>query len=211
MSTTQYYLYMGGQQHFLRAAAEIRAELLEPSMETEGWEYTKEFLATRRELKLNTQPTACATTTALGVVGVFLLGYLSEKVSDEFYERIGKRPVGRLVGALLEKFGIPERKHLEYRDIVCFNDSDVIVVIRLLVTENVPMDVDKSLSITHSIALRFLVENGKKAPVHCYKIVNGKIPNEPEFYLSLDHIDNEESAQVRKARGFNLQGPVGNS
>lgn len=204
MTPTKYQLFLGGQQHFLKDALEIRAKILEPELEVDGWEYKPDFLKGRGELSISTRPTASATATAFGIVVVFLCGYLAEKLSDEFYERIAKRPIGNLVSALLGKFGIPEGKYLEYRDIVCFEDSDAIVVIRVIFTEGVDCDVDQALNVTHKIAHRQLVEGGKKAPIHCYKVVNGRVQDIPELFTSLEHIKNEEAAELMRARGFKL-------
>lgn len=204
MSPTKYQLFLGGQEHFFKDALKVRAEILEPELKVEGWEYKPNFLTGREELSINTMPTASATVTAFGVVGVFLCGYFAEKLSDEFYERIAKRPIGNLVSALLGKLGIPEGKYLEYRDIVCFEDSDAIVVIRVIFTEGIAGDVDHALNVAHRMAHRQLVEGGKKAPIHCYKVVNGRVQDSPELFTSLEHIKNEEAAELMRSRGFKL-------
>lgn len=191
-----------GSAHFMRVAIEA-IEPLEASLHESDWEEASpEYFTTNPVLHKKSGPTAMSGIEIVGGIVFFTATYFVTKVFDEFYVRLMKRPVGACVDAVLEKLNIQDTKLLEFRDVVYFNDLDVAVVIRILTRTQGEQNIDTQLLEAHRIAHQYLSINGRKAPIHCHRILDGKVDPEPVFFLSMEQLQNEDRARLKASRTY---------
>ncbi|KAF2390794.1 hypothetical protein [Pseudomonas frederiksbergensis] len=199
---TTYTFALEGHSRFISEASTIREDLLEPLLENDEWEYSSRSFENIPSLKLDFRPKALGGLEVAGAVMLFLGTCFAKKVFDEFYDRLLKRPVGEMVDMIIKKVKLPDHAYLEYRDIVYFEDIDTSVVIRLLLKTTEGIDVDSLLLEGHKAAHEYLEAHGKKAEIHCHKIVDGKLDVNPGFFSSLDHIKASDREQLKTQRKF---------
>jgi hypothetical protein len=207
MNDIKYTFFVGGQNPFLRVGIDTIAEEIEPLFEATDWEYSKELMKNNQSLYIDTRPTADAGTVSGVVIGVclFVGAWVGEKLLDEFYEAKLRPRLVQLLSKILRKSNFPPGKGLEYQQLVTFEDLGLTVIIRLLLKQE--NEIEESLNLllhTHKLAADWIEKNGKKAPIHCYIVENGKSNIEPLFYSSLEEIKKEEREKVlRKVIGGN--------
>lgn len=197
----KYILGLEGQQHFLRAAIDA-LEPLEQALKEGDWEESPESFKNNPTLYTYQRPTAISGIEIVGGLALFTATYFGTKVFDEFYDRLLKRPVGKCIDTLLEKLNIQDDKLLEFRDVVYFEDLDVAIVVRILTKTQGAGMIDAQLLEAHRLAHEYLFKNGKKAPIHCHRIVEGKVDPEPQFYISIESMRNEEKARMKALRNY---------
>lgn len=197
----KYMFGLEGQLHFLRAAIDV-IEPIDRTLKEDGWEESPESFKSNPTLYKRQAPTAFSGIEIVGGLVLFTATCFGKKVFDEFYDRLLKRPVGECIDALLEKTSIQENKLLEFRDVVYFEDLDVAVVVRILTRTQGAAIMDEQLLEAHRLAHEYLVKNGKKAPIHCHRVVEGKVDPEPQFFISIESMRNEEKARMRAMRSY---------
>lgn len=133
---------------------------------------------------------------------MFTATCFGKKVFDEFYDRLWKRPVGKCIDTLLEKLNIQNHKLLKFRDVVYFEDLDVAIVVCILTRNQGAETIDAQLLEAHRLAHEYLSKNGKKAPIHCHRVVEGKVDPEPQFYISIESMLNEEKSRMKALRSY---------
>jgi hypothetical protein len=184
-----------GQLDFMGAAIDT-LEPLEQSLGENDWEESSEYFRNNPVLYRRTSPTALAGLEVIVAVSIFTATCFATKIADEFYERLLKRPVGACIEALLEKIALPAGRLLEFRDIVYFEDFDVAVVVRILTKKADKQIIDTQLIEVHRIAYDYLSRNGRKAPIHCHRVLEGKVDAAPEFFINIDCLQNNERAHL---------------
>lgn len=186
---------------FIRTAADA-LDLLEVAIRENDWEESTKHFTSKEVLYVEPRFTAHAGLTILGTVLAFVATCFAKKVFDEFYDRLLKRPVGAYVDALLEKLQLQEDKLLEFRDVVYFDDLEMAIVIRLLTKTPGASRIDADLIKAHRLAYTYLAKNGRMAPIHCHRILDGKVDAEPALLLSLEHLQHEDKASLRTLRTY---------
>ncbi|WP_338802736.1 hypothetical protein V9L13_13345 [Pseudomonas sp. RSB 5.4] len=199
---TTYTFALEGHSRFISEVTTIRENYLDPMLESEDWDYSSKSFQDIPSLRLDFRPKALGGLEIAGTVILFLGTCFAKKVFDEFYDRLLKRPVGAMVDTIIKKVKLPDHAYLEYRDIVYFEDIDTSVVIRLLLKTTEGIDVDSLLLEGHKAAHHYLEAHGKKAQIHCHKIVDGKLDVNPSFFTSLDHIKASDKEQLQSQRIF---------
>ena len=197
----KYMFGLEGQQHFLRAAIDA-LEPIERALEEDDWEESPESFKSNPTLYKRQAPTAISGIEIVRGLAFFTATCFGKKVFDEFYDRLLKRPVGACIDTLLEKTSIQGNKLLEFRDVVYFEDMDVAVVVRILTRTQGATIIDEQLLEAHRLAHEYLLKNGKKAPIHCHRVVEGKVDPEPQLFISIESMRNEEKARMRALRSY---------
>ena len=197
----KYMFGLEGQQHFLRAAIDA-LEPIERALKDSDWEESPEFFKNNPTLYKHQAPTALSGIEIVGGLAFFTATCFGKKVFDEFYDRLLKRPVGACIDTLLEKINFQGNKLLEFRDVVYFEDLDVAVVVRVLTKTQGAKVIDEQLLEAHRLAHAYLSKNGKKAPIHCHRVVEGKVDPEPQLFISIESMRNEEKASMRALRSY---------
>lgn len=190
-----------GQQHFLRAAIDA-LEPLERALKEDGWQESPEFAKNNPTLYTQKSPTALSGIEIVGALALFTATCFGKKVFDEFYDRLLKRPVGACVDTLLQKINIQDEKLLKFRDVIYFEDLDVAVVVRILTSTQVAKSIDVQLLEAHRLAHEYLSKNGKKAPIHCHRVVKGIVDPEPQFFISIESMGIEDKARIGALRNY---------
>jgi len=198
MSDAYYSFGLEGQSHFMRPAAEIQGEIVEPFFESEGWHYDRDYFERIPALYQNRRPTALAGLEIVGVVMGFIGTCFAKKVFDEVYERTLKRPIGAQLDKLLRTIDMAQGKVIEYRDIIYLEDIDLVVVIRAFASKDCGSDLQRQVMQAHRVAHSYIEHNGRKAAIHCHKIVDGEISSEPELFSTLEEIKKNERTKTRE-------------
>lgn len=123
-----------------------------------------------------------------------------KKIFDEVYERTLKRPIGEQLDKLLATAEVPAGKTIEYRDIIYLEDIDLVVVIRALARKDYGQEIQHQVMQAHRVAHSYIAQYGRKAPIHCHKIVEGQIAMEPELFSTLEAIKQHDQAQLKAIR-----------
>jgi hypothetical protein len=170
----------------MRPAADAQGEVLEPFFESAEWEYAREYFSDVPALHVNRKPTALVGLEVFGVVFAFIETCFAKKIFDEVYERILKRPIGEFLDSFFEKIEVPSGKSVVYRDIIYFEDINLVVVARILATKETTKDVQKWVMHAHRVAHAFIESHGRKAPIHCHSVVDGQVSADPELFHTLE-------------------------
>lgn len=199
MSDIKYTFYVGGDYPFFRVSIEAFGEEIEPLFEATDWEYSRDLMKNNQALYIDTRPKADVGTVSAVVIGIslFVAAWAGQKVLDEFYELKLRPNLFRLLSKIFRRSNFPQGKRLEYQQLVTFEDLELTVIIRLLLKEE--KEIEESLNLLlpiHKCAAEWIEKNGKKAPIHCYVVENGKSNIEPLFYKSLAEIKKEERYTV---------------
>lgn len=197
----RYTFGIEGQQHFIRAAIDA-LDPLERALKECDWEESTDFFKNNPTLYTHQGPTALSGIEIFACLTAFTASCIGKKVFDEFYDRLWKRPVGACIDTILEKVNIQGNKLLEFRDVVYFEDLDVAIVVRFLTKTQCAKIIDAQLLEAHRLAYEYLSKNGRKAPIHCHRVVDGKVDPEPQLYMSINSMRNEEMARLKAARSF---------
>lgn len=197
----KYMFGLEGQQHFSCAAIDA-LETIQRALQDGDWEESPEFFKNNPTLYKHQAPTALSGIEIAGGLAFFTAACFGTKVFDEFYDRLLKRPVGACIDTLLEKIKFQGNKLLEFRDVVYFEDLDVAVVVRVLTRTQGAKVIDEDLLEAHRLAHAYLSKNGKKAPIHCHRVVEGKVDPEPQLFISIESMRNEEKASMRALRSY---------
>ena len=201
MSDIKYTFYVGGQNPFLRIGIDIFGEEIKPLFDASNWEYSRDLMKNKQTLYIDTRPTADAGTISGVVFGVslFVSAWTGGKILDEFYDSKLRPAIVQLLSKMFKRSKFPQGKGIEYQQLVTFEDLGLTVVIRLLLKDE--NEIEESLKLflpVHRSAAEWIEENGRKAPIHCYIVENGKSNIEPLFYGSLEEIKKEERNKVLK-------------
>lgn len=194
----RYSFGIEGQKHLIMAAADAIESTVQPYFEdSEEWSYDKDYFSRIPALKTSPAVMAFGGWDVAGIVMCFIGAAFATKIFDEVYERTLKRPIGKQLDLLLNTISIPEGKSIEYRDIIYFEDIQLVVVIRVIAGKNCGQELEKQVMQAHLIAHTYIEQNGRKAPIHCHKIIDGRVEIEPELYSTLDEIKKADIARVR--------------
>jgi hypothetical protein len=197
MNTPRYSFGLEGSSHLLGAAAEVQEEIVEPFFETSDWQYDYEYFEAVPALYQRRQPMLLGGS-EIALATVFFMGScFAKKIFDEVYERTLKRPIGAQLDRLFNKIKIPAGKVVEYRDVIYFEDIDLVVVIRAIATKETSSDIQYQVGLAHRVAHSYIEQNGKKAPIHCHKILDGHIAVLPELFETLEAIKQHDRAQLK--------------
>lgn len=197
MQDARYSFGFEGPFHLLTPAGEVQAETVEPFFEGHGWEYDREYFEKIPALYRRKEPTALSGLEIFGVVFCFLGTCFAKKIFDEVYERTLKRPIGQQLDKLLKRVEVPVGKVLEYRDIIYFEDIDLVVVIRAVAIQNSGEELQNKVMQAHRVAHSYIEQHGCKAPIHCHKVVGGLISAEPELFSTLEEIKQHDRANLK--------------
>lgn len=188
--------------HLLRPAGAAQEEIIEPFFDTDDWNYDHNYFEAIPALHRRKQPTALGGLDVALVVMGFIGTCFAKKVFDEVYERTLKRPIGALLDSLFKKIEVPAGKIIEYRDVIYFEDIDLVVVIRAIATKDSTDGLQSQLMQAHRIAHSYIEQHGRQAPIHCHKISNGQISVEPDLFRTLEAIKQDDMAQLKvRVRG----------
>lgn len=188
MPPTLYCYGCEGNSHFLSAVIEsLDGTLEEYFSETEDWKNDREFFSKVPALTRDVRPRAFGGGEIVGAFMLFVVTCFGKKVFDEFYERLLKRPLAPFFDKLCRSGGSSSDQPIEFIDIAYLQDIDLVVVIRVLVTADTAKDTAALVVEAHRVAHSYIEHNGRKAPVHCHTITEGKVSLEPVLYRSLEH------------------------
>lgn len=197
MQLNRYSFGLEGSTHLLRPSIDAIEETLEPFFHTDGWQYDQKYFEAVPALYRRTQPTALGGGEVVLVVMGFLGTCFAKKIFDEVYERTLKRPVGAQLDRLFNKVEVPAGKIIEYRDVIYFEDIDLVVVIRAIATKEATVDLQSHVMLAHRIAHSYIEQHGRQAPIHCHIILNGQIAIEPELFRTLEAIKQHDRSQMK--------------
>lgn len=200
MHKARYTLGHEGQSYFLRAALDIQAAIIEPFFEDAGWQADWGYFTRVPALYQSRKPTMLGGVEVAGVVMCFICTCFAKKIFDEIYERTLKRPIGAQLDKLLATVQIPFGKTIEYRDIIYLEDIDLVVVIRAIAAKDSGDALQNQVMQAHRVAHVYIEQYGRKAPIHCHKIIEGHVAIEPEFFSTLEEIKQHDRAELRKIR-----------
>jgi len=191
----EYTLLIGGRNPLFREAIDHVCGDFNSIFEDEGWEQNKQRLESHPALYIDPHPKADAGVAALIVgVAVFVAGWASEKILDQFFEKKLRDGVSNLINAILKKCDLNENQSIEFRHIVWYEDLELAVIIQLMVSnEDQLRENEQVLLQAHRNASSWVESHGKKSPVHSYVIESGKCNLEPALYNSLSEIDSIEA------------------
>lgn len=197
MHNARYTFGIKGQSYFLRAALDIQEAVVEPFFDSDGWHYDHDYFARIPALYHSRRPTALGGLEVAGIVMCFVGSCFAKKIFDEVYERTLKRPIGAQLDKLLATVKIPSGKTVEYRDIICLEDIDLVVVIRAVASKDCGAAVQQQVMQAHHVAHGYIERHGRKAAIHCHKIVEGHVAIEPEFFSNLEEIKQHDRAELK--------------
>lgn len=197
MNTARYNFGIEGNAYFMRAAAEAQEEILEPFFGNPGWEFAPNFFSALPSLNQQHRPTAFGGLEIFGTFVLFIGSCFTKKIFDEIYERTLKRPIAAQLDKFFSITTVPDDKVLEYRDVIYFQDIDLVIVIRTLIDKNNTKAVESDLLSGHRTAHSYVQTNGKKAAIHCHTVVNGLVRQEPLLFNSLAEIREHDKARIR--------------
>jgi hypothetical protein len=197
MQITRYSFGLEGSTHLIRPAIDALEETLEPFFQTDGWQYDQKYFEAVPALYRRTQPTALGGGEVVLVVMGFLGTCFAKKIFDEVYERTLKRPIGAQLDRLFKKVEVPVGKVIEYRDVIYFEDIDLVVVIRAIATKEATVDLQSQVMLAHRVAHSYIEQHGRQAPIHCHTILDGQIAIEPELFLTLESIKQHDRSQLK--------------
>lgn len=197
MTDTIYSFGTQGAPYFIRAASEIQGNIVEPFFDSDGWQYDRWYFDHIPALSLHKQPTALGGMQVAGIVFGFLATCFAEKIFDEFYDRLLARPIGNFIDKLLEKLDIPPSKSFEYLEVIYFKDIDVTVVIRITMGSNNGQEIQRQVMQAHRVAHNYIEKHGRKAPIHCHAIVDGKVALEPELFATLEQLKSSDRDKIK--------------
>lgn len=200
MHNARYTFGHEGQSYFLRPALEIQGAVVEPFFEDDGWHYDRDYFSRVPALSQSRQPTALGGLEVAGIVMCFIGTCFGKKIFDEVYERTLKRPIGAQLDKLLATVVIPAGKTVEYRDIIYLEDIDLVVVIRAVATKDRGAAIQQEVMQAHRIAHGYIEQHGRKAPIHCHKIVDGRVDIVPELFSTLEEIKQSDRAELKVTR-----------
>ncbi|HEU4777487.1 MAG TPA: hypothetical protein VFS95_11725 [Telluria sp.] len=183
--------------HLIRPAIDALEETLEPFFQTDGWQYDQKYFEAVPALYRRTQPIALGGGEVVLVVMGFLGTCFAKKIFDEVYERTLKRPIGAQLDRLFKKVEVPVGKVIEYRDVIYFEDIDLVVVIRAIATKEATVDLQSQVMLAHRVAHSYIEQHGRQAPIHCHTILDGQIAIEPELFLTLESIKQHDRSQLK--------------
>lgn len=200
MQVARYTFANEGQNHFLLPAIEVQMAVIEPFFESEGWKYDSDYFGRIPALHQSRRPTAMGGLEVAGIVMCFIGTYFATKIFDEIYERTLKRPIGAQLDKLLANVQIPKGKIVEYRDIIYFEDIDLVVVIRAIASKDCGSDVQRQVMQAHRVAHGYIEQHGRRAPIHCHKILDGRVAIEPELFTTLEEIKQHDRSEIKLVR-----------
>ena len=188
MSITPYSFGCSGDSRFIRAAVEsLDGTLKEYLSNADHWKEDTDLTRRTPVLFVKSEFRAFGYMEAAGAFMLFVATCFGKKIFDEFYDRLLKRPLAPYIDKLCQSKDLPSGRPIEVRDIVYLQDIDLVVVIRALVTADKSQEVAALVLQAHRVAHAYIERNGRKAPVHCHVIEDGKVSLEPELHLSLEH------------------------
>jgi hypothetical protein len=188
MSKPRYTLGVEGAPQVLRAAAESQAAVMAPFFVDTHWAHSPAYFEKVPALRPAVRRSSLGGLEAFGVVVGFIGTYFAKKIFDEVYDRAAKRPIGEMLDRILGKVSVPAGKAIEYRDVIYFEDVDVVVVVRALVDPASTRELQTQVIQAHRVAHAYIEQHGRKAPVHCHQIAEGRVSLVPELADSLADI-----------------------
>ena len=197
MPNARYSFGIEGSQHLLRSACEVQEETIEPFFESEGWQYDPKYFQRIPALYQRRQPTALGGLEIAGVVVCFLGTCFAKKIFDEVFERTLKRPIGAQLDKLFQRVEVPIGKVFEYRDVIYLEDIDLVVVIRVIANRDCGQEIQRQVMQAHRVAHHYIEQQGRKGPIHCHMIVEGRIALEPALFSTLEDIKRHDRAQLK--------------
>lgn len=192
MSTT-YCFGSEGNSAFIRASADAFEGALEEYFQDAAWKQDSSFPGSVPSLVRDQSPRAFGPSEVAGAFILFVATCFGKKIFDEFYDRLLKRPLEPFLDRLCRSEAVSRKNAVEIRDVIYLSDIDTTVVIRSVVTAETAAETARLFLQAHRVAHAYLQQNGRKAPIHCHTIEEGRIAIEPELFLSLEH-------QTRAAR-----------
>lgn len=155
------------------------------------WQENPAYFEGIPHLRQNKNVRALGLPEIIGGFTIFVASCFAKKVFDELYDRTLKRPIGEFLDRLFVKDSPVADKLLELRDVVYFEDIDTVVVVRATISQSDGRNIAPLLLEAHRIAHNHIEQHGRRAPVHCHSIKDGRIDIEPRLYISLEQLDRE--------------------
>lgn len=188
MSATPYCVGCEGNSRFIRASADAFESVLEEYFCGGAWSQDSSLPRRVPSLVQSERPRALGAAEVAGAFVVFIATCFGKKIFDEFYERLLKRPLAPFLDQLCRNEAVSAKGSVEIRDVVYLSDIDTTVVVRAVVTSETAAETARLFLQAHRVAHAYLVQHGRKAPLHCHTIGDGKVSIEPELFLSLEHL-----------------------
>ncbi len=192
MHAIRYAFSTKGNANFFRAVADATEIVLDNSLSEPDWLYDQGYFKDIPILRQKQRVLAHCDFEILGMVAMFMAGYFSEKILDEIYDRLMKRPIAEFIDALLKNIKIQDGKIIEYRDVIHFENLGLTIVIRVYVGPDNNLNIQDLLLHAHRTAYEDIKTNGVRAPIHCFEIKNGLLTLEPSLFNGLEEINQND-------------------
>lgn len=193
MVATPYCYGCQGNSAFIRAAIDSLGGTLDAYFENDAWVQDSDLPRRVPSLTQDERPRALGILEVAGGFTFFIATCFGKKIFDEFYDRLLKRPLEPFLDRLCRN-AATNGKAVEIRDVVYLSDIDLTVVIRASATPDTAAEVARLFLQAHRVANAYIETNGRKAPVHCHTIHDGRVSVEPDLFVSLEQ-------QARLSRG----------
>jgi hypothetical protein len=186
MAPVAYTSGSAGNARFLRTVADAMTEL-EPFFSDPTWREDSSFPQRVPALAQDERPQALGVLEVAGAFTIFVCSCFAKKIFDEIYDRLLKRPLAPFLDRLFAPDSAASGKSVEVRDVIYLEDIDTTVVVRAILSAKDANEANTLLLHGHRVAYLYIAAHGRKAPVHCHTVQDGRINLEPELYLSLNH------------------------
>lgn len=194
----EYTMLMQGSKDYFEKSIDPLFSHYKPLFDEQGWVQSSEKMKCSKALFIDTKTSNSATgflaNFVLGSV-IFVAGWSSTKLLDHFFKEKLLSKTNDLAKLLQKTFDLKKDKSIEIRHVVWFEDIDLAIVIRLLLSEDSKGHDNSNLLLqAHRSSIDWINNYGKGAPVHSYLIINGSCNLEPAFYQSIHDMDKSEGS-----------------
>jgi hypothetical protein len=187
MRSTPYCYGCEGSAKFIRASIDALEGTLSLYFDDPAWLQDSELPTRVPQLTPNDRPRALGLLEVAGGFTLFVATCFGKKIFDEFYDRLLKRPLEPFINRLCKSVPLQEGKGVEIRDIIYLEDIDTTVIVRAVTTAENASETARLFLQAHRVAHSYLESHGRKAPVHCHTIAEGRVAIEPDLFLSVEH------------------------
>ena len=199
----EYTMLMQGSKNYFEKSVDPLFNHYTPLFEELEWVQSSSKMKCSKALfidkKISNNAAGFLANFVLGTV-IFVAGWSSTKLLDHFFKDKLLNKTDELSKHLQEIFNLEKDKSIEIRHVVWFEDTDLTIVIRLIVNGNQQENNKKLLLQAHKNSIDWINNHGKNAPVHSYLVKNGYCNLEPILYESLYEMDAKEGGKKLKKR-----------
>lgn len=200
-----YTFYFDGPSHILGASIDPMEKNIVKLIDSYNWSYNNNIIKDYSVFYFNTTPTASFKAVKIFAFGIVLTvaNWALDKSLDELYDLKVREAIVDYYDETLNN--VPSGKDFvfEYRNMVFYKEYNTLVIIRM--RSKSPKEFEQMFEFLidiHKMALRYLKENGQKAPIHDYILENNHVNIEPNLFNTLDDMKNDtrDNIMIIKAK-----------